>query len=79
MMFGSCYYNNEAQTPDAWDLTEQELDSISFYTSHHYTRNYNFIVKEDSMMLYVQQPEELITNLETDSVVVYKGDHLGGG
>ncbi len=76
MMFGSCYYNNEAQTPDAWDLTEQELDSISFYTSHHYTRNYNFIVKEDSMMLYVQQPEELITNLETDSVVVYKGDHL---
>lgn len=38
-------YNNGPQTPDAWDLTEKQLDSISFSTTHHYSQNYNFVVK----------------------------------
>lgn len=37
-------YNHGPQTPDAWDLTEKQLDSISFFTTHHYTQNYNFVV-----------------------------------
>ena len=73
---GSCYNSRESRTPDAWNLTERELDSISFTTTHHYTRDYNFIVKSDSLILYVQQPEELITSLNTDSVMLRHGDHI---
>lgn len=76
LLVSSCYYKNESETPDAWNLTEQELDSISFSTSHHYTRNYNFVVKADSIPLIVQQPEEAINSLKTDSVEVYRHDRL---
>ncbi len=76
LLVSSCYYKSESQTPDAWNLTEQELDSISFSTSHHYTRNYNFVVKADSMPLIVQPPEEAINSLKTDSVEVYRHDRL---
>lgn len=76
LLVSSCYYKNESETPDAWNLTEQELDSISFSTSHHYTRNYNFVVKADSMPLIVQPPEEAINSLKTDSVEVYRHNRL---
>ena len=51
----SCY-NRGPITPDAWNLTEQQLDSISFYTTHHYTQNYNFIVTGDSLVVVAQEP-----------------------
>ena len=44
----SCY-NQASQTPDAWSLTDKQQDSISFYSTHHYTQNFNFVVKGDSM------------------------------
>ena len=52
-LFTSCY-QQESQTSDAWNLTEQQVDSISFYTTHHYTQNFNFFVKRDSIPLIVQ-------------------------
>ena len=52
-------YNRGPITPDAWDLTEQQLDSISFYTTHHYTQNYNFVVTGDSLVVVAQQPEDM--------------------
>jgi len=54
----SCY-NKGPLTPDAWDLTSQQLDSISFYTTHHYTQNYNFVVTGDSLVVVAQQPEAM--------------------
>ena len=54
----SCY-NRGPITPDAWNLTEQQIDSISFYTTHHYTQNYNFIVTSDSLVVIAQQPEAM--------------------
>ena len=54
----SCY-NRGPITPDAWNLTEQQLDSISFYTTHHYTQNYNFVVTGDSLVVVAQQPEAM--------------------
>ena len=50
-------YNQGPITPDAWNLTEQQLDSISFYTTHHYTQGYNFVVKKDSLVILEQQNE----------------------
>ncbi len=50
-------YNQGPLTPDAWDLTEKQLDSISFYTTHHYTQGYNFVVNKDSLPVLEQQQE----------------------
>ncbi len=42
----------------------------------HYSFNYNFEVKADSLELLRQQPEELASELFTDSFVVKKGSRL---
>lgn len=71
----SCY-NQYQQTPDAWSLTEEQQDSISFYTTHHYTQNYNFLVKSDSLVLYnpnMEQQADALPCLKGDSLVVSPG------
>lgn len=55
-LLASCY-NQGPITPDAWNLTEQQLDSISFYTTHHYSQGYNFVVSKDSLVVLEQQNE----------------------
>jgi hypothetical protein len=50
-------YNQGPITSDAWNLTEQQLDSISFYTTHHYTQGYNFVISRDSLQVLEQQSE----------------------
>ena len=71
----SCY-NKGQLSPDAWDLTQQQLDSISFYTTHHYTQNYNFLVRADSLQLIEQHPVEMLSEMPVDTIAVYKGDPL---
>lgn len=51
LFFSVACYNSGQQTPDAWDLTRQQIDSISFSTTHHYTQNYNFVVTAQSLPL----------------------------
>ena len=91
-LFTTSCYNQGPITPDAWDLTERQLDSISFYTTHHYTQNYNFIVTTDSLELLEQQPggmavpdvveSEISTGVDTtilsmvDTVVVRRYERL---
>ena len=74
-LLSSCY-QQVSLTPDAWNLTEQQLDSISFYTTHHYTQNYNFYVKGDSLQLILQQPDLISPDYPSDTVKVYRGDRL---
>jgi hypothetical protein len=52
LLLSSCYHQ-EPETSDAWIVTEEQMDSISFYTTHHYTQNYNFMVTADSLRLIV--------------------------
>lgn len=68
----SACYNSYERTPDAWNLTERQMDSISFSTTHHYSQNYNFIVKADSLCISCQAPDEL----PFDTAVVVKGDRV---
>ena len=75
LLLTSCY-NKGQLSPDAWDLTEQQLDSISFYTTHHYTQNYNFLVRADSMPIIAQLPAEAISDMPVDTLMVYKNEHL---
>ena len=67
----SCY-NRGPITSDAWDLTKQQLDSISFYTTHHYTQNYNFVVTGDSLVVVAQQPEDMavpeVVSIEIEAI-----------
>lgn len=67
LSIASCTYSRPDLT--AWDLTEHEQDSLTFLSYHHYTYDANFIVNTDSAILHPN-------TLTTDSVVVYKGDHL---
>ena len=72
LSFSVACYNRGPITPDAWNLTEQQLDSISFYTTHHYTQNYNFIVTGDSLVVVAQQPEAMavpeVVSIEIESI-----------
>ena len=56
--------------------TTNHGDSYAFYVTHHYGPNYNFVVKADSITLLKQQPEELLSHMPTDSLVVRKGSHI---
>lgn len=88
LFFVSCY-NKGPQTPDAWDLTKQQLDSISFYTTHHYTQNYNFVVTGDSLVVVAQEPDAMavpdvvtvemqseVGEQQKDSISLYKRERI---
>ena len=75
LLLSSCYHQ-EPETSDAWIVTEEQMDSISFYTTHHYTQNYNFMVTADSLRLIVQQPSELLSEMLVDTISVYHKDRL---
>lgn len=72
LFFSVACYNRGPITPDAWDLTKQQLDSISFYTTHHYTQNYNFVVTGDSLVVVAQQPEDMavpeVVSIEIEAI-----------
>ena len=73
-------------------LTQVEQDSLSFLHTHHYSENFNFIVRSDSLILLRQLPAEssplpvsdeevtpLTDEMETqssDSFAVYKNQEL---
>ncbi len=58
------------QTDTLLELTTEQADSLFFRFSHHYTVNYNFIVKADSFPL-VSHGTDII-----DTSYVYKGDRI---
>ncbi|HAT61817.1 MAG TPA: beta-carotene 15,15'-monooxygenase [Prevotella sp.] len=77
LTLSSCYHSRHGRNREQLtQLTEKQLDSITFSSTHHYTNNYNFIVKSDSFDLIRQLPEELISNMMTDSFAVKKHAHL---
>lgn len=81
VMFTACY-NRQPVTSEALELTEEQMDSLSFYSTHHYTQNFNFLVKADSLHLKYDpnssvSPEFIDENtLAVDSVTFFKGDHI---
>ena len=70
LLLTACY-NHRQRTPDAWDLTRQQIDSISFSTTHHYTQNYNFVVNAPSLPLADALPETAF-----DTLYVTKGERI---
>ncbi len=70
LSFCSCY-NHGQKTPDAWDLSKQQLDSISFSTTHHYTQNYNFLVRAKLLPLADNH-----SDMAFDTLYVLKGERI---
>ncbi len=66
----SCY-NQGQQTPDAWDLTKQQMDSISFSTTHHYTQNFNFVVNANRLPL-----ADALPDMAFDTLYVVSGERI---
>lgn len=78
LMLASCYHRSPT-TSDALPVpySAEQLDSISFYSRHHYSENFNFVVRADSLVLLRQQPEEAFSELlTTDSLTVRRHDRL---
>ncbi len=57
-------------------LTQKQADSVNFAINHHYSVNYNFVVKADSVNLLRQQPEEIVSRMAIDTVPIYRHDHI---
>ena len=70
MLLTACY-NHRQRTTDVWDLTKQQIDSISFSTTHHYSQNYNFVVTTSSLPLSDALPEYVF-----DTVYVTRGERI---
>src|SRR3712207_4721393 len=75
LVLAGCY-NKTGRENITKQYTEREIDSLSFYGSHHYSNNYNFLVTADSLLMLSQQPEETMSELPTDTFAVYKNDLL---
>lgn len=73
--YGERHRNTGGLNTQSSDV-ERMIDSLSYSSEHHYSFNYNFVVKSDSMILLRQQPEEKILDLQTDSFVVVKDEQL---
>lgn len=86
IIMSGCYYtpthNHDAYVASRDISMAADTDTIaynsmeSFYNTHHYAQNYNFVVKSDSLVLLRQQPDELLNGLPTDSFVIEKGNRL---
>lgn len=74
-LFAGCYGNHhDGRLPSV--PVGVEADSTCFYETHHYGQNFNFVVKADSLMLVGQQPVEILSRMHTDTITVYRGDHV---
>ena len=76
LLCSSCYHQNTKNINENLLDSVDQNDSSHFKATHHYSSNYNFVVKADSLVLSKQQPEETLSHLQEDSLVVYKNDHL---
>ncbi len=71
----SCY-RQTAEQADAWSLSDRQADSLAFSTTHHYSQNYNFIVKASTLQLIAQHPTEYVNGLPVDTLTVCRGERI---
>lgn len=76
LALSSCYRESPKMYISLRNDSITHHDTLQKITSRHYCLNSNFIVKKDSLVLLRQQPEESVSKLKTDSLIVYKNDHL---
>ena len=77
LLSAGCYYQKPDYS-DEWDLTEKRKGSLDFEASHHYNRNYNFVVVGDSLCLQTVHPvhNPVHAGVPEDTVAVFADDRL---
>ena len=72
MVLSGCYQHGARnyRLPSSFHISERLIDSLSFFSTHHYTNNYNFVVKADSLQLIRQFPEETLSGVKADTFSV---------
>ena len=76
LMLASCYRQNRPTVED-WEMTTAQRDSANFFNTHHYTHDYNFRVKTDSLVLAaVPNPLTISQTSSVAFVTVEAGDRL---
>lgn len=78
IVMSGCYHRKSTDNPLSQDscLSVKQQDSLYFSHTHHYTQNFNFIIKSDSITLMKGQPEEFLSGLSTDTICLKKGDRV---
>lgn len=79
ILLTGCYHEksySRKNTTTITEMTGEQQDSIKFANTHHYTENFNFIVKSDSLVLSKGQPEEFLSGLPSDTICLRKGERI---
>ncbi len=74
-----CYHkksNSSSVLADTTEIGKEQHDSLVFAQTHHYSQNFNFIIKSDSLVLVKEQPEEYISGLPTDTLLLGRGQRV---
>lgn len=76
LLMTACYQQEKPGIND-WDLTKEQMDSVTFFRTHHYGHNYNFRVTADSLkLLVIGNPMEIGHAITLHEVSVGDGDLL---
>lgn len=82
IVMGSCYHSQRPSplrpTKDTMSSLDtmvridsadyiRQLDTLNFEKLHHYGKNFNFVVREDSIVLFSKQPVVEVSDLANDS------------
>ena len=76
LVLGGCYNKSENAVVQPADSVSAVSDTLSPLPGRHYSRNYNFIVDCDSLILQAQQPEEKVSELPIDTFAIYRNEHV---
>jgi len=75
LMLTGCYHSvTNKQRIQLYNA--EQTDSVTFLRIHHYTRNYNFVVKTDSVVLLRQIPSIVSDGNSTDTLTIYRHDNI---
>lgn len=71
-------HNKQKQNAEPADslYSEEQTDSLTFLHNHHYTKNYNFVVTADSLVLLKTLPADIAIPIEPDTVVIKKHENI---
>lgn len=79
VVLSGCFNQTKSDHDAFAGLSEEQLDSLSFQGTHHYTNNFNFVVDCDTLYLCTLSPEEIVNGCPLDSediVMVFRDDNV---
>ncbi len=76
LLLASCYQTAPKAVYEPQELTQSRQDSLTFRRTHHFSNNYNFLVRSDSIVLIGVQPEEKVSEFPFDTFAMYRNERI---